>query len=462
MKSWKLGPNLEKLVYALLTVRVAFGIYRAFLPPNNPHAHRQTDTLAVSLRYFSRWFIEDDAKMPLLPAVLNAGDTSGIMRMEFPFVNLLGAPGFFAGPHTGQAMACLIIFAFHALLLLANIRIWRDTKICGIPMRLALLLLPIFSLTDQYFTRYMPDITALLLVLSAIGLSWEKPRFCFSVALASLGLLIKPPAVAMFGLLLAQGNLWRVIRQNLLWVGAALVAPVLYYTVGLRWIGQYQEMEELFKVGLHPPWVNLTSFFSFPKRLVELLLNRAMPSGILAIVAFAILWAKKAERTTKGYGILWLILFAQLLLVAALDGDHAYTHEYYFLAMAPVFTLIFVGFWQNVAPYWLRYLLALLIVGRLVDVIATETRAAGTKKSFDIDLMYQECKEIIAESPDVPWQEGEPFRSSNEIFPRLGLCFGEIQNSQLAAYGFYYAADTLPPGCEIKLAKTQVVLARCQ
>ncbi len=460
-------PNLAIILCTLLVMRTAAALYRAFIPPGNPHAWRQFDTLGVSARYFSRWFLENETRYPLLPAVLNSGDAYGIMRMELPLVNLLGAFGFFAGPDFGQTLACLLLFTLHGLLLWFNYRVWYSIDIAGIPMRMAILLLPVFSLTDQYFSRYMPDVTAILLVLAAIGLTWNTasmPRYSVAIVLASLGMLIKPPAVAMFGILLAQPNMLRMFRQNTLWVCVSLVAPLLYYTVGLRWLGTLQDMPDLFKYNADAPWENLRSFFSAPQRLVHLLLMRCMPAGMLAVIIAGLMHARYQQGTkAKTYASLWWILGAQLLLVAALDGYHAYTHEYYFLAMAPVLALLFVGFWQNNAPRWLRYLLLLMIFGRFVDMTVTDLRAFnGDGKRLNVDRLYAECRALKAEAPEVPWRRGQAFRSSTEPFPRLGLCFGEIQGSATAPYGFFYAHEPLPADCTPWLSKTQVILARCK
>ncbi len=214
-------------IIALLSLRAVLALTRAFLPPNNPHAHRQTDTLAVSMRYFSRWFLEDNLRQPLLPAVLNAGDAYGIMRMELPLLNLLGAPAFALGPDLGQIAACIIVFTWHALLLFANYRVWRHIQIGNINAGIAVLLLPLLSIGDQYYSRYMPDVTAMSLVLLAIGLSWHRPRLFWSTILAAVGMSIKPPAVALFGLLLLRPKWWEWLVWPRPWVSIALLAPAL-------------------------------------------------------------------------------------------------------------------------------------------------------------------------------------------------------------------------------------------
>ncbi len=74
-------------------------------PP--PHEWRQTDTMGVAMRYFSRWFLEADRSWPWLPAALSTGHDLGIGPQEFPLLNLLGEPLFALGPLWGKVAACL-------------------------------------------------------------------------------------------------------------------------------------------------------------------------------------------------------------------------------------------------------------------------------------------------------------------------------------------------------------------
>ncbi len=234
----------------------------------------------------------------------------------------------------------------------------------------------------------------------------------------------------------------------------------------MRWLGSYQDMPDLFKVELEHPLNNLVSFFSQPSRLLDLLATRFLPAGLLVVIAAKQIKRFSAEKKRPHEpDRLWLILGAQLLLLAALDGEHAYVHDYYLIGMALPLCMLFAQFWQETQRKLWRALLLTIILLRMVDITATETRAFSRRQEnpqkLDIDRMYAECRALRQEHPEIPWRQGKRFRSSAELFPRLGLCFGEMQNSGTAPWGFFYARDALPDDCRVHATKSQVTLAAC-
>src|SRR5436309_2128935 len=97
---------IKKWLIALFVFRFLIGLCHGILPLDEPHVWRQTDTMGTTFRYWNRWTSENkDSAVevrgrPLgamnsifLPAILNSSDTAGIMPMEFPFLNVVTAPG---------------------------------------------------------------------------------------------------------------------------------------------------------------------------------------------------------------------------------------------------------------------------------------------------------------------------------------------------------------------------------
>mgnify|MGYP005858824559 CR=1 FL=1 len=114
------------------------------MPLVRPHLGPQVDTMGVALRYFNRWTIEDGTAGFLLPAVLNSGDTLGIMTMEFPLINILTAFGFGMGVECGRVFAFVILYLIVLVLYFCNILVWNNKIIAGIPAQNAILLLLFF------------------------------------------------------------------------------------------------------------------------------------------------------------------------------------------------------------------------------------------------------------------------------------------------------------------------------
>jgi hypothetical protein len=109
----------------LSAIRLLSLIATSFLSLTPPHLWRQIDTLSVSLRYYLRWFVESGSPL-FLPAVLNSGDSLGIMPMEFPLLNILFAPAFGLGPYYGKVL-CLIAYVLFVFgFSLWNALIWKD------------------------------------------------------------------------------------------------------------------------------------------------------------------------------------------------------------------------------------------------------------------------------------------------------------------------------------------------
>ncbi|RZA05988.1 MAG: hypothetical protein EOP11_11465, partial [Proteobacteria bacterium] len=168
-----LSDKLKLFILAAISVRTLVLAVGAFLPLTLPETWRQTDTLGVALRYWLRFTVEPTSAPRWLPAVLNGGDTNGVMPMEFPLLNLLTAPAFAAGPYYGKALAILLHLGLCLGLTLANAWIWRGIKVGRARASTAMLLLPLLSFSANYYGRFMPDYLSMLLVLSAVGLSWH-------------------------------------------------------------------------------------------------------------------------------------------------------------------------------------------------------------------------------------------------------------------------------------------------
>jgi hypothetical protein len=457
--------RLERFLLGLLLVRFAVVVVRAPLFLNPPEVWRQVVTLGVAMRYWLRWTVEANVRMPLLPAVLDSGNTQGIMPQEFPLLNLLGAPAFYFGPAVGRALAMVVANAFVLFLVLWNARIWRGRKIMGIEPFAAMLLLPVFSISLYWSERFMPDFPSVVLVCMAVGVSWEgkgswRNRLA-SFALASLGLLMKPTAIIVFVLFLAHERPWKKLRDESGWIFFSIAVALSYYTLGMSWIHRYQEIPALIGVGARPIGPGVLAFFKNVPTILKFYWERAFFLGGSVLVFGISVWSHRVRRTSVPW-LLWALTLLQFFLMAVLDGVGLFSeHDYYLLGMTPLFALLLIDAWRKNENAWIA---ALLLIGISVPVI--ESCAIDLKTLYKVPMqsvwaLDRQCQDLTARHPEFPWGQGQPFRSPREDYPMLGLYFGERVGSLTSAYGFFWKDSPLPAECRAVDRTEDVVLVKC-
>ena len=444
----------------------------SFLPLSFPDVWRQVITLGISMRYWSRWALETGIHHPLLPAVLDSGDTQGIMPMEFPILNLITAPCFALGPHLGRGCAILLYNFLMFSLVLLNAKIWKGKKIVGIEPFSAMLLLPLFSIGLHWSGKYMPDFVSVLLLCIATGLSWTDNRPRRSFVAATLGMLMKPTSIIVLALFLAHQRKTRKALQVSLWVIPATIFTVLYYTKGINIISQYQELPD--SIGIHPRdfYSGLIAFFQHIPFVLKFYFEKAFFLGGIVLVLGITIWSKWI-RKTKFPGILWLISILQFLAITLIDGGILfYDHYYYLLGLGPVLCLLFVDALQKVEHdnertgfLQGRFLYGVLGLGILIPILevsSIDLKTTTHRVQEPIWSIDQQVRDLQSRNPTLPWRQGKAFRSSIEPFPMLGLYFGEIQGSKQAEYGFFYKEEGLPFGCKEIDQTILIQLAECR
>lgn len=417
--------------------------------PDLPHAQRQIDTLGVSLRYWLRWTVESGDAGFFLPAVLDRGHTLGIQPMEFPLLNILGAPAFVFGPYWGVVIAQLIGLALQLGLWWLVLRVWRGQFILGIDAGRAFFYLPLISISSLYFGRFIPDLPAFLCVLVAVGLSWKQPRILSSFIFLTLGLLMKPTAIIVLVLLLLR----RIDVRTCLWTLGGIVLGAAYYKFGLAFVKTFQETPDLFYVGFRNPLVSLRQFFAHPFDILNLY-NLKWIADFVPLLAF-FFWVK--AKTLGASGGLVLLMTLQILAIGALDGEHSFVHEYYYIGISCTGALFFFMSLTTISsPYYRIFLLVLLLI-RLLD----RTTIVPVLLNLRITEMYRECDDYRRRMPEVPWGKAAVFGSSSEPYPKLGLCLGERVKEGAADYYIGYAKDKLPRNCDVLQSRHWTVLAKC-
>lgn len=441
-------------------VRCFFASVALFLPLGHPHVWRQIDTLGVSLRYWLRWTVEAPSSWPLLPAVLHSGDGSGIMAMEWPLLNILAAPLFEFGPALGTALARALVLALNISLVLWNLRIWRGQSPGGVEASRSFRWMPLIGLGLVFFPKFIPDATAMLLVLAATGFLYQRKSPGLATMLLLSGFLMKPTSVIVLALLLLAPRIWDVLRFAFLPIGGAFVVTVVYYMKGTAWIQSLAGGESLYRVDPQNPWQALREFLSDLPQLADLFLQGlSFYAGLPLLLLLAFL------RKTRPLGRLWLLLALQVLAIALLDGAHSYHHRYYFMGTLPFICLLLQAALDdlNVSLQGrrLRWGLLLLLTGTAVNYMAYEWRPFYIKTPAERFLSFRDCEELKSRLPDWPWNQAVVFRTTARPFPLVGLCFGERVGSETSAYGLFVDSDPLPAACKEVQRAGHVIGASC-
>ncbi len=428
-------------------VRFFFAAVALFLPLGHPHVWRQIDTLGVSLRYWLRWTVETSSPWPLLPAVLHSGDSSGIMAMEWPLLNLLTAPVFEFGPSMGTALARALVLGLNLALVLWNLRIWRGLNPGDVDASRSFRWMPLIGLGLVFFPKFIPDAVAMLLVLAATGYLYQSQRRVFSSLLLLCGFLMKPTSVIVLALLLLAPDLKMVLRLAFLPISSAFALTVLYSLKGTFWLQSLAGGESLYRVDPQNPLQALREFLFDLPQLADLFLQGLGFYAGLPLLLILVIFGK-----IRPLARLWCLLLLQVLAIALLDGAHSYQHRYYFMGTLPFICLLFQAALDDLSlasgGRRLRMVLLLLLAGSAATYLAYEWRPFYIKTPAERFLSFRDCAELKNQLPEWPWDQAHVFRTTPRPFPLVGLCFGERVGSERSAYGLFIDTDPLPASCK--------------
>jgi len=433
-------------------------IIHCIFPLHQNHFWRQFDTLGVSIRYFQRFFLPGNPEpffQRFLPAILQAGGSVGVTPMEFPVLNLLTAPLWYFDSKWGRVFSSLFLVMITYGLAWFLFRKRRSGE--GI----AYLLLPFVSFTAENFYKFIPDVIAGELVCVSVVFALER-RFAKAALFCLAGALMKPPALCvLFLLLLFRRNIREILAKDLVWMSVAGLGALFYYTKGVFWISSFSDVGGLFFIAPRDPFKALQSVFSDPVGYFWFLNSQAVYwGGTFALGA----WWLLSPFRKEGLGPL-LVFGLSILFVVALDGSHSIIHNYYYAGAAfPVCILIErlisrfrPGRWPATAAMGLFMVSTLLI--HPVELVVHDFRGIG--RVLTGTTLEDDCDWLKSAAKDWPWNRNVAFRSSDEAFPKLGVCFREKVGDPRAPYGFFLREKGMPAGCVVELSRGEVVLARC-
>lgn len=482
--------SIQNLLITMLIIRFIAGIFYSLTPLHGLHVWRQTDVLGVSYSYYLRFFVEGNFGHFFLPSVLNTNNGEfGIVKMEFPLLNMILMPVFALGPYWGKFAANIIVLVINYALVFINCRLLKNVKIYGVPALLPLLLLLNFSFTATWTTRILPDVFAMLLVLTAVNLSWKKPRILWSSILASLGILIKPTSIVVILLILLKNDTFsktirsKIFLKDLIWSLIGLIIGLIYYFLILKYIGQFQTQEH-FAIGFSSPIQHLKDFFLTTDEMnisyllsyrllgipfIEWQFNQIMTFfpffGIIIWTAVIIINAIIYKKIFAWRA--FIVFLIQFFTIASLDGSHSFVHFYYYVGTTFALSIFFMAYLTN-GLKWLKPLLILILILQLYDVCQFEIGdyylhhfqwSAVSRVAF-----YDECAQLKDRHPEFPWHSGYVFNGpleDNHQAPALGICFGERERLNGANYGFYFKWDEVPGNCQVIDYSEHILLTHC-
>jgi hypothetical protein len=463
----------QRVVVTFLVVRMIGSLLHAFAPVTKPHMWRQVDTMGVALRYARRWTIEADDFAWWIPSVLNSGDTRGIMAMEFPLVNMLGALGFLVAGHDvdlGRMLAQLFLMVFITALIFWNWKVWSKTSML---VARGVLFASCLGFATPFTAKFMPDLTAML--LATLGVGMIVSRRLLGVVLLGLGTLVKPTAAPVVGLVCllpfldcsAMGKSFSradVLRSLILCMTAGLF-PAAWYLRVVPYLTSLEEGVSLFTIYNKPDLLNfLSSFWSSMGVYDVIHFHAIFPFGLivlfigLLIVLRQRLSSASVEITYFTGLMLGFVLLVQLSFIGAVSGDHAALHVYYLLAVGPTIGIAVELIWRRVNSPWWKLFICVGLLARASEAFFADTKGYWDKSQGP--SLFTECRSL-REFKDAPWGQGVVWRTPIEEFPLIELCLGERGRSAKSKWGIIHSGQKVGETCEVVKAAPRLSLIRC-
>jgi hypothetical protein len=423
---------------------------------------RQVDTIGVAVRYAHRWMFEPNGPPFWAPAVINSGDTQGIMAMEFPLLNVLGAGGVYLGERLfgsylwGLRLAQLIHWSFVIGLVVLAYLIWKKQD--GGRWRWMPFMAVLMSYGAPFTAKFMPDLPAMLFVVVGVGLILRHQFFVAALPIA-LGLLMKPTSCIVLVLVALPVFLlqspWKTIFEpkKIFAVASALIPAGLWYTVVVEKLHSMQESESLFAIANDPhPIDRLHNFFTKMSILESWDFHGYFQGASAVVIIGSILFWSSVGPWRHLLG-LFAIVFIQSLVIGALSGHHSDIHSYYLIGLSTTFSCILILLWRHdygskerYAQMW-RMVIALGITARTLEYMQHDMSGAYTANQGYSHFV--DCAELKAKAgSEIPFHQNVVFRTPKTEYPLTELCFGERGGSQSNPWGLFPKFIAAPEGCK--------------
>ncbi|MBS2032191.1 MAG: glycosyltransferase family 39 protein [Deltaproteobacteria bacterium] len=385
-----MGPRAWLLlVGAGLALALAWRPSELTLPPHGEHAWRDADGIGIA-----RCFVREGVAL-WRPRVMERGATPGVVGMELPLVNAMGA-GLMKLLGIADAWARLPCWLALVPLALGATALGR--RLFGDPRAAALtaVALVLQPLVLVYSRKCMPELPMLAALVWAVALAHDalhRPSMASAVAaglLFALAAVLKPTGLAAA----IPVAIWAARTRRF---GAAAVIAVIPTAAAALWFAHARALEAeglpLFK--LHQDWFEWLHLAGSPS-FWSIVLGRVLHTYLLwpTVIWMVLRWPVVVALAREHRALMaWL---GAALFVVILFGSHNAQHPYYALPLLVPIALFVGGFAARASALHARPERVAMAFA-LVFAITALVRAEQRRTPFPIDAAA-----LVASAAHVP------------------------------------------------------------
>ena len=355
-----------KALWILFFAQAAFLILKILFAQTLNLSQEELNTINITHKFWEKLQNFDWSISYFYPINSLSNGLHDILELEFPILNILTSPLFLFGKDLAIKFIAVFYVLINFLLYFLNIMIWKPKHILGDQGHIAFLLLPFLTINLIYNNQCSSHISAALIILLAIGLSWEKTKLLRAFLLSTLGLLIQPSAILLFSIMFIRKRPLKYITYHLVWMIPAILLSSTYYTLGMRF------MAEDLDVQLAKPLVfrDLSSSAQYAYQhifdLSYLILQSSFVSYFGFLTLLLILLKTYIAREFTPSKKLWLLYFLKVLIIIFLFAPHLQKHEHYIIALTPIASLIITDTFSLKGHIVLKGLFVLQFIASLI------------------------------------------------------------------------------------------------
>ncbi len=328
-------------VSVVLVLAMCVRLYKITTPPLDWHSFRQADTASVTRMYVQKGI---DILHPTFHDLSNIAsgkdNPHGYRMVEFPLINasvafIVRALPFLSVDATGRFASVLfslgtLFVLFRLVQELSGKRVAYITLIIG----------SVFPYFVYYSRTILPEAGVVFLSTASLYFFylWLKEphvwKYCTSLALLSLALLVKPFALFLFPVFCALWYIGTRKRSHALLMILFLASSCVPLYFWRDWISQFPEgipaSDWLYNgngIRFRPAWLRWLGY----ERLTKLMLGYV---GIL-FLPLSLLGLTKKEAVV--YGTWWLCILGYFTVIATGNVQH----DYYQNLMVPILLITF-------------------------------------------------------------------------------------------------------------------------
>jgi hypothetical protein len=334
--------NGERFGLFLVFLFLISAVQRFWVHPSGAHTFRQSDTIGYCISFAEDLHQRGLAALDFLfyPKLLQRGLLDGVNAREFPLLDFLGGFFFLGRPFIGLFITSALLLAFNFWVayryLPRLLRFFKVTVSSSMALVLWFCTVGVAGQSDVIMPEGLGFPMIVLGLVELLEAEGAISKLALGMALASIGIAIKPTLVVMLGVLpflFFSDSDTRKNAKKLIFVTAlALVFPGWWYTVHAREIIGHFQGPQVAPLGHLEALTKLREVGA--SGLGRLLFKEAYEDLFPMFVG----WIFLILGAIYGEWLLLLFFALGVAFVTSLDGVHTFTHGYYFIGVC-IFTL---------------------------------------------------------------------------------------------------------------------------